>query len=402
MERGNFMVGLYFLDDIAANEKSPMSDMFRPLFSASGDTAYDWMKLERDSAHYYYSSSSKTDEQVLPYQDGRQQQPLIAKSPRQFLATQKILYTSARPALIPYTHPLTALASRILFLGYHILFPRASEEVTLEVPMARLPAFSTRSSTDLPIPSNLLLEVQAGQSMRVYSASVTLTAHLRGLRWLMYRYRVSTFLVCTIAFWLVEMGMLISTWLLLALWFDAETPVEAMQEGAAVLGKVGSGIKEAAVKIKTEEEKVLAAEGGGASGFMARGLRAVRWAVTLGGGGQASQGNGGAAGQTKRKNSSDLELSDTERTFPTRTGNPPLHYKGKIKMEEGEQPVALKEWPGAEADDEDEDSGGGGVEEFLQQQQGQQEFHDSGIGTSMSDHPAGEGLRRRSSGSRKS
>ncbi|KAK4130973.1 hypothetical protein BT67DRAFT_171410 [Trichocladium antarcticum] len=130
-----------------------------------------------------------------------------------YLATQAILHTSTRPALIPYTDPLASRAKRLLLLAYHILLPRAAGAVRLAVPMAEQLAFEQP-----PQPGSLLLEVQAGQDIQVYEASVTFTARLRGLRWFMYRWWGTAFVLFTGVFWAVEVvfmveGALVGAWL---------------------------------------------------------------------------------------------------------------------------------------------------------------------------------------------
>ncbi|KXX75817.1 Seipin, partial [Madurella mycetomatis] len=134
-----------------------------------------------------------------------------------YLAATRVLFTSTRPALIPYADPLASLATRILLLGYHMLFPRRAGAVCLAVPMAEQVSFSSNSSparqtgsrpsSSSPppqLPTSLLLEVQAGQEIQVYDVSVTFTARLRGLRWFMYTWWATAFFLLTLGFWAVE------------------------------------------------------------------------------------------------------------------------------------------------------------------------------------------------------
>ena len=74
-------------------------------------------------------------------------------------------------------------------------------------------------------------------------------------------------------------------------------------------------------------------------------------------------------------------MSDTSRTFPTRTGQPPLRYSSpKIKEEDRDEPLpAEAQQLAAEADDEDEDA------DFVLDEPGPagRGVSDSGIGTSL-------------------
>ncbi|KAK3945586.1 putative adipose-regulatory protein-domain-containing protein [Diplogelasinospora grovesii] len=243
-----------------------------------------------------------------------------------------VLYTSTRPAIMPYTDPMVSTASRVLFLGYHILFPH-SETETLVVPMAERLTFPRGGK----LPGSLVLEVQAGQNLQVYKTEVTLTAQLSGLRWVMYNHWLASFMVFTGAFWGLEVVFMAAAWGALML----------------VLGGVGGG--------EGSGDKV--------------GIK------------------GGEKGTGRRIIKGEEEMSDTERTFPSTSKQPPLRYEGRVKTEEGvEGTTALAEVPavGAEADDEDDEIATEG-------------FRDSGIGTSgYSDHLSREGARRRLSGRRPS
>jgi seipin len=149
----------------------------------------------------------------------------------------------------------------------------------------------------------------------------------------MYNYRIVSFLTLTGAFWTVEMTFAALVWLALSIFvFPQDAPVK----------------KEERPQIKRE-----------------------------------------------RGEEDDSEaLSDTPRTFPTLTGQPPLRYSSprvKSEEEDGAQPIDAHPAT-AEADDEDEDA------DFLLEESGPvgRGVSDSGIGTSMeSSHGRPENVRRR-------
>jgi hypothetical protein len=188
-----------------------------------------------------------------------------------YLTSTRILYTSTRPALIPYTDPVASLARRVLLLGYHLLFPRRAAAVRLEVPMAEQVSFSEPSSSSSSskrlgssatgLPTSLLLEVQAGQSIQVYDASVTLTARLHGLRWFMHAWRATAFVALTCGFWAVEMVvmagfMLAVTWCLRGIestWWGKDQEGERGEEGNHD-GNGGAGVGNGK-RLKAEEGK---------------------------------------------------------------------------------------------------------------------------------------------------
>jgi len=139
-----------------------------------------------------------------------------------FLASHRVVYTTTRPAIIPYVDPFASLVSRLLFLPLHVIFPGSrSTTVRLTVPMAEEVGlgFQRGGSGGSGTPKMLLLEVQAGQDIQVYDASVTIAARLKGLRAVMYRWRVTSFVVFSVAFWLGEM-LLLGTAVVAALGWD--------------------------------------------------------------------------------------------------------------------------------------------------------------------------------------
>lgn len=246
--------------------------------------------------------------------------------PRSYLSSRRVLHSSHRPALVPYTDPIVSLASRLLFLPGHLLFPGSSRASasTLTVSLAEKVSFpsSTRGGgSGKSVPSSLFLELQSGQDLRVSAASVTVTAQLSGLRWFMHRYRVLAFLLGTTAFWACEVAAMGAVW--------------------GVLG----------VLVFSTGQR----DGGGPKDELP--------------GKPARKRLGGAADGD--------DMSDTERTFPTTGRQPPLKYES-VKQEDdtsvgmAELPLA----PGVEADDEDDEGEVGA-------------WRDSGIGTGYSDAASG-------------
>lgn len=218
--------------------------------------------------------------------------------PKSAFDGKAVLYSSTRPTIVPYTDPLVSLASRLLFLAYHIFFP-AAETNKLVVPMVERLEFKARSM----MPTSLLLDVQAGQTLQVYSVAVTITAQLTGLRWLMHTYWISSFIVFTSLFWLIEVIGAGLGWLALSyLIFGSGDKQDVKQEALSA----GPGVK-------TESEQ-------------------------------------------RGKN-----LDDIPMTFPTSSRQPPLRYEPPVNGLEDDDVPATPPIAGGEADDEDEDVDRGGA-----------------------------------------
>ncbi|KAJ4234411.1 hypothetical protein NW759_001403 [Fusarium solani] len=135
--------------------------------------------------------------------------------------TTNVLFSSRRPALFPYVDPFVSLASRVLFLAYHLFAPGSSSS-TMMIPLAERVWFSKGSM----VPKSAYIEVEAGQTIQIYHAALQLTAQLHGLRWLMVHYRISTFVAFTFLFWICEIMFMAVAW---GLWTLAagSTPEEA-------------------------------------------------------------------------------------------------------------------------------------------------------------------------------
>ncbi|KJZ73237.1 hypothetical protein HIM_07434 [Hirsutella minnesotensis 3608] len=243
LERGNFMVSLYLLGSKASS------------------------KLEADARDFAVSRESFTAHQVL--------------------------FKSRRLALVPYTDPMVSVAKRFVLLLYHMVVP-SSQACEMKIALAERLVFPKNSY----IPASAYVEVEAGQNIHIYSAALTMTARLSGLRWFMFHYRLPAYIVFTLVFWACEVIFMAMAW---AFWIAAT--------GSKVSG--------------TAKDK-----------------RAV---------------TGGSRDDGIRD-----ESSDYAHTFPTYGRQQPLKHEPDIKDEsEGRQ---LSDIPlaGAEADDEDDLDGGGG------------------------------------------
>lgn len=208
-----------------------------------------------------------------------------------------VLFKSRRPALIPYVDPVVSLGSRILFLLYHLIVP-SSQTCVLNVPVAERVTFPTDSA----IPSTAYVEVEAGQGIQIYSASLTMTAQLSGLRWLMFHYRLLTFITFTMLFWVCELGFMVVAWAILS----------------SLLGTSSSSTE----------------------------LKSYR--------NQRRSTTGGMTDSDENDDGDDA--SDYPQQFPTYGKQPPLKHEPDVKDEEDHnQPLHEIPIAGEEADDEEEE-----------------------------------------------
>lgn len=233
------------------------------------------------------------------------------------------LALSRRPGILVYrSFPLEWIL-RTLQLPWYLLGWRSESEV-LTVGLWEGVEFQRGLRN---VPANMRVEVQSAGRMQVYSAKVEWRARFRGLRWLMYNHRIISAVVFISLFWTTEMAFAGLSWAGFSFYFAAPPPHQ---------------------EIKADPDR----------------------------GQQIKQESGSENGARK------LELSDTERTFPSSSKQEPLRYQSpredegpRIKQEEEKAPTKA-----TEADDEDEEV----------------DFVDSGLGTSMESSAARrDSVRRR-------
>ncbi|KAG6043501.1 hypothetical protein E4U39_004460 [Claviceps sp. Clav50 group G5] len=140
-------------------------------------------------------------------------------SVQQYLDGETVLFQSRRPALMPYEDPILSAVKRVLFLGYYVLFPGAQAR-SMTIQLAERISFDKVAAK----PTTAVVEIEAGQHIQIYETALTLTAQLRGLRWLMFHYRLLTYTVFTILFWVCEILFMCLAW---AVWTMAVTPTSS-------------------------------------------------------------------------------------------------------------------------------------------------------------------------------
>ncbi|CAK7220021.1 hypothetical protein SBRCBS47491_004048 [Sporothrix bragantina] len=148
-------------------------------------------------------------------------------NPRDFLESggKRLLFAAARPALMTYTDPLVAQATRLTLLPLHFFAPEAASRSRLIVPMAESLSFSGSGGPSAVLPAVLYLELRTNglQELQTYSAEVVFAARLSGLRWLMYHHRVFSFLLLTTTWWLVEVIFMLAVFAMLGLAFGGRS-----------------------------------------------------------------------------------------------------------------------------------------------------------------------------------
>ena len=259
------------------------------------------------------------------------------------------LARSRRPAILTYYSPSMEHVHNAAGLPLHLLGWRRESEV-LEVGMMENVEFD-KGWRNLPNKARVELQSsteEAGRKLQVYEARLVFTARLKGLRYIMYKYWLTSFVVLTFAFWVVEMTVA-GTVFFAFNWLYAERVGEEDH-----LGRKGM--------IKREDS-------------------------------------------IARTGSSEKLFSDTERILPSPGSREhPIRYTSPfLKQEETEIKLEPDEPgipPEVEADDEDEDA------DFVIEEVAGRRAYDSALGTSLESSGAAggrrDGVRRRPGGFMKS
>lgn len=256
-----------------------------------------------------------------------------------------VLARSRRPAILTYRSFATESLHRLLRVPLYVLGWHTESE-TITIPVMDNVEFDKGWKN---IPTSLRVEVCSSTPLEVYRVGVNFVARLEGLRWIMYEYRLASFMVFTTLFWGTEMGVLILTWGVFTLLFGGGSTDDGQTNRDRLRIKMDSG----------------------------------------------------APPRTPASTAPSTPRSDTSRTFPTLSNQQSLHYSSgerKVKGERSETPgmdtVPIK--TESQADDEDED------EDFLMEEPviasavGAVQT-DSGLGTSMESNIEEKGLMRKRS-----
>jgi seipin len=301
-----------------------------------------------------------------------------------------VLHHSRRPAMLQYTSPLTSLAQTFLYLPFHILGLRDLDSACLRIPMFEMLSFARGSAN---IPTHIRLDIQSDSSantgsalpipnipgfgtasvgtpenlhpasLQVYSSKVSFCARFRGLRYVVYNYRVLSFLVFTTLFYMSSVLSMALAWAAISTLLSKDKDSDMMIKREPSQGTSKTEDEEGK-RIKQEQEDDTSSIGG----------------------------------------LSPSNLSDTPATFPGTSRQPPVQYPGRpsVPLSAGASQQRLR--AGEVADDEiEEDDGtrpgehvGRQWAEEMREQEGR--AADSGIGTSMESEFPASGLSRRRSG----
>jgi len=264
--------------------------------------------------------------------------------------TPIVLARSKRPVLLTYRSRILEMIYRFLRLPLYLVGWHTESE-HIEISMMESVMFEPGYRN---IPSSLRLEVRSRLPLEIYRASVRISARLEGLRWLMYRYWITSAVVGIGSFWGMEMGTLLFIWGVFTFLFSKSTQQAANEEK----------------KIKQEGNEAATKP-------------------------EAGDGAGIEPGTPH---------SDASRIFPTLPSQQPLSYSSPSVKEERDMTPGLEHIPTreeAEADDEDEDDDFVLEEPVPRGIEREGVFTDSGIGTSLESNVEKGLSRRRSAGSRR-
>ncbi|KAI5297551.1 hypothetical protein KEM55_004534 [Ascosphaera atra] len=121
------------------------------------------------------------------------------------------LARSRRATILTYASRLVDTANRVMQMPFFLLGFRVEDE-KITVNLMSGVQFSRGKSH---MPGMLRVELQSDHRLQVYGAAVRFDAKFRGLRWLMYRWKILSFVVFSGTFWTTSMIVACGTWVAL-------------------------------------------------------------------------------------------------------------------------------------------------------------------------------------------
>ncbi|EER26515.1 hypothetical protein D8B26_003101 [Coccidioides posadasii str. Silveira] len=116
---------------------------------------------------------------------------------------------SRRSAILTYSSPLVETTRRVSRMPFYVFnWKREAEALTINM-MERVEFPKDKKH----IPRSLRLEIQSRERMHFYTATVRFDARFAGLRWLMYNWRVLSFVTFSSMFWLASVAATSAVWL---------------------------------------------------------------------------------------------------------------------------------------------------------------------------------------------
>ncbi|KAL5357796.1 adipose-regulatory protein [Aspergillus floccosus] len=119
---------------------------------------------------------------------------------------------SRRPAILTFSSALVDTATKLAFMPLYVTGWQREVE-RLQVNMMESVEFARGWRN---VPDSLRLEVHSSQTMQFYSAKVAFKARFTGLRWIMYNWKITSFLIFSFLFWNTFMASAGISWLIFA------------------------------------------------------------------------------------------------------------------------------------------------------------------------------------------
>lgn len=180
------------------------------------------------------------------------------------ITSDNVLYHSRRPAILPYTSPILSLAHTFLYLPWHLLNFRDLDSSHLVVPMFEMLTFPRGTRN---IPTHARVELQSSTTLQVYDAILAFRAKFQGMRYLIYNYRATAFVIFTTLFYTVSVSTMALAWAMISHVLSTAQNSGDKQKKINHQGKDSTmqikpeGEPSSTTKIKTEDETESSAHG---------------------------------------------------------------------------------------------------------------------------------------------
>ena len=125
------------------------------------------------------------------------------------LSDAESIISSSRPTILKYKSPLIDTMSTVL-MSAPLLFGMKSESQVLRVSVLEGYSFEAGWLTS---PSQAKIEIHA-PSIELYSCKIMFQTRLEGLTWILFNFKITSFVVFTTLFWVSSMAFMVLSWAL--------------------------------------------------------------------------------------------------------------------------------------------------------------------------------------------
>ncbi len=164
---------------------------------------------------------------LLVNEQGRGERDIFGENVYQDGDGTSVVANATRPAILTYWSTPVDISRKLLRLPAYVLgWKKEAESVHIQL-FQRLRFGSgiiSRYVQDVPQPNAVRLKLRSKVGLELYGSRVIFNARLRGLRYFMHNHRITSFLLFTTLFFIIEALFALSVWAFLSVIYTSAQP----------------------------------------------------------------------------------------------------------------------------------------------------------------------------------